>query len=243
MTSTIPDEIAIENILVGLSKARAEFLELHRQVTELHPEWVAKNDARTNLLAKPVNHILIAAVNLRLVQRVLQQVAFWQTELISDLNTPQSVYPAYFEQNTFYRFGFFVFLITNIEHGFRAIQPKVVQGVDRQADQPFAHVYSTLYRAVLPENIAAQHIELFDFLRTLRNTIHNNGVYSPTNRKDTRFVIAGKTYDFVVGRRAEYFTWQNFVEWLSHIREALSDLINSPAVMGVDYISDVASHS
>lgn len=243
MTASIPDEIAIENILVGLSKAREEFLELHRRVTELHLDWAATNDARTNLLAKPVNHILIAVVNLRLVQRILQEVAFWQTELISDLNTPQAVYPAYFEQNTFYRFGFFVFLIANIEHGFRAIQPKVVQGVDQQAVRPFAQVYSTLFRAVLPEDVAAQHIDLFDFLRTLRNTVHNNGVYSPTNRKDSQFVTVGKTYDFIVGRRAEYFTWQNFVEWLSPIRAALSDLINSPAVMRVDHISDISSHS
>lgn len=237
-----PDHVAAAKILADLERERAAFLALHSRVAAAHPDWVSKNDARTNLLAKPINHVLMAIVNVQIVQRVLVYVDFWRTNVSPDLNTPELIGPPYFEQNTFYRFGFFLFLLSNIEHGFRAIQPKVVRGIDEHSDQPFAQVYSTLFRAVLTPALAAEHGNTFDLLRTLRNTVHNNGVFSPNIRKDAEFTVAGTKYSFVVGKRADYFGWEHFIGWLPPIRSALTDVTDAPLVASVQHISDVASH-
>lgn len=88
---------------------------------------------------------------------------------------------------------------------------------------------------------AEVHTHLFDFLRLLRNTIHNNGVYYPVNRKDAAFAIQGRDYILECGKRVDVFGWEYFIEWLDPIREALADVTSAPAVVAPDQISDIAS--
>lgn len=132
-------------------------------------------------------------------------------------------------------------LVSSLEHGTRAIQPLVVQGVDTQADQAFWKIYTSLFKAALPLHTAQRHISLFAFLSALRNTIHNNGVYYPLNHCDTEFTIGGTVYRLVNGQRVELFAWEHLILWLPLIREAMTDLLNSVAVVTYDHISDVAS--
>ncbi len=230
-----------EEYIAGLIRARASFIALHQNIAVAHPEWVSSQDARTNLLAKPVNLILIAIVNLRVLQDVVSSIDFWRWRVDPLLNTPETIRPPSFEQGTFYRFGFIQFMLSNIEHGFRAIYARVVSDTDEPAHQAFAHVYSGLFRAVLTEDQAEAHTKLFDFLRLLRNTIHNNGVYYPVNKRDARFTIHGREYVLEFGKRVDVFGWEYFIEWLDPIRDALADVIDAPAVIKVDHISDIAA--
>jgi hypothetical protein len=237
-----PDQEAAERFIALLDRERAAFLALHRRVIAEHPEWLQQHDARSNLLAKPVNLILIAIVNMRLTRQFLPHVEFWRSQVSPTLDSAESIGAPYFEQNTFYRFGFFLFLLSNIEHGLRAIQPRIVKGIDVHSQKPFEQVYRSLFNAVLAPARATELGTLYDLLRTMRNTLHNNGVYSPHNQKDVAFSVAGQAYEFRVNRRVEYFGWEYFIRWLGPIREGLADLIDAPAVLAVPVISDIASH-
>jgi hypothetical protein len=238
-----PDQEAAERFIAQLTLERAAFLALHQRVVGAHPEWPKQHDARSNLLAKPVNLILTAIVNLRLTQQYLPHVAFWRQHISPEFDSAESIGGSYFEQNTFYRFGFFLFLLSNIEHGFRAIQPRIVKGTDIHSQQPFEQVYRSLFNALLPSERAVEVATLYDLLRTMRNTVHNNGVYSPHNQKDVSFNVAGQAYDFRVNRRVEYFGWEFFIRWLGPIRESLASLIDAPEVVAIPTIADIASHS
>jgi hypothetical protein len=238
-----PDQEAAERFIGQLDRERAAFLELHQRVAAAHPEWLREHDARTNLLAKPVNIILIAVVNMRLTQRFLPYVDFWRSHISPAYDSPSAIDQPYFEQNTFYRFGFFIFLLSNIEHGFRAIQPRVVKGVDSHSQQPFEQVYKSLFDAVLPAAKATELTTLYDLLRTMRNTVHNNGVYSPRSQKDATYDVAGRVYEFRLNRRVEYFGWEFFIAWLDPIRRSLAEVVDAPAVTAITSISDIASHS
>jgi len=238
----LTNQVAAEQIFLALSRRRDEYLQTHQRIAIAHPNWVTQNDARTNLLGKPINMLLIAMVNVRLNQTILDDVGFWSSCLSPDLQTPDQIAPTLFEQNVFYRFGFFIFLMSNIEHGFRAIQPKVIHGLDAQSEKPFYDVYKTLFQATLSTGEAQRYIELYDFLRTLRNTIHNNAVYSPVNGKSATYSVHGRVYSFSVGKRVDLFSWDNMCDWLGPIRESLESILTSPKVEAIGHISDIACH-
>ncbi|MEO6332457.1 MAG: hypothetical protein ABIP09_07910 [Gemmatimonadaceae bacterium] len=234
-------EVVTQGYLAALNKERDGFLALHGELLTAHPTWVAGKDARLGLVAKPINLILSACVNMRLTQRVLAFPQWWATNVAPELGSEEAIEGAMFDVQTFYRFGFFQFLSSNVEHGLRAIQPVVVTGADSQADTAYWRVYTTLFRAALPEDLAARHINVFAFLSTLRNTIHNNGVYSPHNHRDASFVIGDREYQFRDGHPVEAFGWDRIIAYLPHIREALTDLMRSPQVSSIPEIADIAS--
>lgn len=132
-----------------------------------------------------------------------------------------------FELQTFYRFGFFVFLMSGLEHGLRAIQPPVVKGAAGQSDDKFWKIYTSLFRAALMPERADKHINLFAFLSTLRNTIHNNAVYYPEHHKDHTYVVGERTHEFKDGKIVDVFGWDYYAEWLGHVHEALGDSLKS----------------
>ena len=231
----------VEGFIVALFRERDAFVALHTELSTAHREWVPGKDARLSLVAKPINHILSACVNLRLTQQALAFPQWWAINVHPDINTEKAMEPAIADVLNFYRFGFFQFLCSNMEHGLRAIQPSVVKGVDSQADTKYWKVYTTLFQAALREDLAEQHINVFAFLATLRNTIHNNGVHSPPDHKDAVFVIGNREYHFRDGCVVEAFGWNHIISYLPHIREALTDLMRSPLVSLVPRISDFAS--
>lgn len=236
-----PLDRKVDEYVAALANARDGFLRVHAALVAAHPGWEAGKDARLNLVAKPVNLILTAIANMRVTQHAVAHPQFWQQTIAPELNTEATIAGPLFELQTFYRFGFFQFLMASVEHGLRAIQRTVVDGVDKQADQPFWKVYTTLFRAALPLEAANRHINLFAFLAVLRNTIHNNGVYYPLKHENATFMVGGKTYEFRDGEIVRVFGWEYFIEWLDYVREALEDLLNAPAVAAPREIPDIAT--
>lgn len=234
------DEVT-QSYVTGLAVARDGFLDLRRELGQAHPDWRDGEDARLNLVGKPANLIMSAIVNLRLTQHAAVHPQFWRTCVAPELNTEAIIAAPLFELGTFYRFGFFQFLMSSIEHGMRAIQPIVVEGLDTQADQAYWKIYTSLFKAALAPEVAARHGNLFAFLSALRNTIHNNGVYYPQKHADAAYDIGGKNYTLVNGKRLDLFGWEHFVEWLPLIQGALRDLLRAKRVVSPPHISDLAS--
>ena len=101
-------------------------------------------------------------------------------------------------------------LFSAVEHGVRAIR-RAVKPSAPEADGPFYGVYVAVLRSECTVARREEHIQLLDFLRTLRNTIHNNGVFQPTNGKDVDFTVAGREYAFRVGKQASFFGWDTLL--------------------------------
>jgi len=238
-----PDEkrAFFDKYVGAFASEREKFLALHTQLAQLHPEWIGQQDARTNLVAKPVNFLLTTIVNLRLLQHTVGDMQFWTVAVNATMDEPKNVEAAAFELITFYRVATLVFLFSAVEHGIRAI----LRGVSPTA--PTEGAYYGVYMRLLKQDAqvaqADDHVNLLDFLRTLRNTIHNNGVYLPVNGKDRDFTIGGKKYEFRVGKRAEFFGWDTLLDILDPLRKLMRDLLEAPEVACLSSIEDVASHS
>lgn len=237
----VANDDIVQSYIAGLARARDSFLALREELLTAHPDWQDGKDARLNVLVKTVNLIVSAIVNLRLTQYYAVNPLFWSTAIAPHLNTPELIAPQLFELQTFYRFGFFQFLTSAVEHGLRAIQPLVVDGVDSQSDQAYWKIYTSVFRKSLKPDAAARHINLLAFLSALRNTIHNNGFYYPLKHENADFRVGDKRYIMRDGERVDFLSWENMIDWLPLIRDALSDLLHAPSVAQQRYISDLAS--
>lgn len=230
----------VQRYVTGLAIERDKWLALRSELGKDHPGWADGRDARLNLVAKPANLIFSAIVDLRVTQHAVAHPAFWAKAIAPELNSEALIAAPLFELQTFYRFGFFQFMMSSIEHGLRAIQPIVVHGTEGQADQPHWKIYTSLFKAALPHEKAEQHTRLFGFLSALRNTIHNNGVYYPVSHSDATYTIGERTYTLKDGERVDYFGWEYFIEWLPYIHAALADLLRAPVVVSPNEIADIA---
>ncbi len=70
MQFTDREKALLKEYLQSFAVERELFLVLHQRVCAEHPEWVTNGDARSNILAKPVNLILTALANLHLLENV-----------------------------------------------------------------------------------------------------------------------------------------------------------------------------
>lgn len=79
-----------------------------------------------------------------------------------------------------------------------------------------------------------QHLEpLFQILRLVRNTIHNNGVHRPQSGRDETVSYGGRTFEFTVGQQ---LTWmgEDFLPWLAtQLNEAMNEIVRSVQVSGL----------
>lgn len=237
-----PTKIAwFDDQVRAFSAERGQFVALHSRVAKAHPDWAPRNDARICLLGKQVNFLFTTIVNLRLLQHAVDDMRFWSLAISRELDRPDKVAPAVFELITFYRVATLVFVFSAVEHGMRAMLRTIRPSA--QADGPFYSVYIAILRSDCTVAHSRDHINLLDFLRTLRNTIHNNGVFLPTNGKNVDFTIAGRTYQFRVGRQADFFGWDTLLHILPPLRTLLSDLMDAPEIEAISFVEDVATHA
>ena len=74
---------------------------------------------------------------------------------------------------------------------------------------------------------------LFELIRLVRNTIHNNGVHRTQSGKDDTVVYAGRKFEFMHGQQ---LTWmgEDFLSWLpKQLNEAMSRIVQSDPVSGL----------
>jgi hypothetical protein len=66
-----------------------------------------------------------------------------------------------------------------------------------------------------------------DFYRTIRNTVHNNGIYFHKNRKTENINWNGKTYTFNYGKKINFATWDLLFEVLTDILNKMKKLFTN----------------
>lgn len=90
---------------------------------------------------------------------------------------------------------------------------------------------------------ANHYSSIFNFLRLIRNTLHNNGIHIPTNKSDKNIpptTYKGKDYVFEENKRLEFVTWDLLLDLAEDMKTFLfllasdetinksNELINDP---------------
>lgn len=126
---------------------------------------------------------------------------------------------------------------STIESSFRLFLKEIDPQACNGATGAFKNVYQCLFQSKL-ETAPQEGKELFDLLRLVRNTIHNNGVHVDRNGRSLQTVTwQGQTYEFRHGEPIDVVQWNDVVEYFDAAVDVLIHVINDPAV--ADIISTI----
>jgi len=76
---------------------------------------------------------------------------------------------------------------------------------------------------------------VINFLRLIRNTLHNNGVHIPLSEKEKNITVEykGNDYPFLYGERPNFVTWDLLLDIADDIRSLLFHTANNKAIRSI----------
>lgn len=198
-----------------------------------HTNWDNLKDARIMVFGRLTNILEITQFSINLLGKTLDD-EWYQSNM--DHETQQD--PEYkmiltieWETATKYRFGMSLF--TLIESSFRVFLRNIDPGACRGATSSFESIYKNLLSpkqldfAKQDREVAE---ELLDFIRTLRNLIHNDGVFFDEDGKDKVITFKGTTFYFYNGKPVKFVTWELLLDLADDIQRLLSLVISQPKI-------------
>jgi hypothetical protein len=131
------------------------------------------------------------------------------------------------EYVTHQKFGIFIQFFSVYESLIRDLLRKCLPGRCNDGQAAFASVYTCL----LTELNLMKHKPLLDFARTLRNLVHNNGVYLNDKKNNETFPFDGKNYHFEHGKVVEFAYASLFFRIYEEVLALSDDLNAHPKIM------------
>lgn len=129
--------------------------------------------------------------------------------------------------------GFFNIFFSTTESAFRIFLRAIDSAACNKGTDSFKSIYYCLLQSKLskcPDN----SVELLDLLRSLRNTLHNNGVYFHRDMKDLKINYKGETYEFHYGKPISFMSCTLLFELLTDMRDLLLSVIQDDAIRNID---------
>ena len=90
-----------------------------------------------------------------------------------------------------------------------------------------------LSKYLLVEQLDRKYVYGFQWLnliRNIRNTIHNNGVFSPVNGKELVLDYKEKSYRFIPGKIVDFVSWYLLLDLADDLRNLLFQLSNNEKI-------------
>src|SRR5712692_4256524 len=225
----LADQIAIVCHDVRITRER---------MMQKHPTWVSATDARIGVFSRFVNVLESARFGLIFEEGYLKSRSWWRDHVTSSVHMSDadiSIYILEFDRST--RIGFLQGQFSAIETFFRlfirAVDPAFLTKTTE-----FANIYRSLFKRLGLQRRGFE--ELLDLLREIRNTVHNNGVYFPSNpnRQNIAIPYKGQTYHFDIGKGTTFGLWTFYFSLVPDITQMLVDVVEAPEVATLPQLDD-----
>jgi len=130
-------------------------------------------------------------------------------------------------------------------HSLAACTEETFRASIRAAPQTFtvlpSEKFKSVYDHVLAKISLKRYTKLFDVLRHTRNTIHNNGIFSPDPnsktgiRENVTVEYDGKRFLFEVGKGLLWFG-EDFLSWVAaRLNETMLSIVTSSRITQIPY--------
>jgi hypothetical protein len=155
----------------------------------------------------------------------------WWHEHAQDGTSPAQKQKVALEFQSWIKVGFVTFVNAAIESSFRnllrALDPSVANG----ATAEWKSIYTALLKRLSVRTVDPE--PLLDLLRTIRNTIHNNGVYLSPKGGDLSITYNGNNFQFVHGNAVQFVSWQLLMQLGADVFDLLVSVIESPEIVAL----------
>lgn len=197
------------------------------------PNWDPIKDARITIFSKCINVCNSTQLAFTFMQFHLTDIEWWQK--ISKNPISHADIQIYInEYDMFTKIGFLQFSFSSIESALRIFVKSLDPTACNNGTSEFKNIYSYLLKRL---NLQSQE-NMLDLLRLIRNTIHNNGVYFHKNGNNESISYKGKSYDFNIGNRISFVTWDFIFEIMKDIEDLIVEIINSNELRVISMIND-----
>ena len=189
-------------------------MEIINPILEFQENNFGTENFRTTLISRPLNSIVLQILIFKVNHATIYNHDWWDK-----INVPVEGRKGFTERfDMFYKHYGFIQFISIVESEFRVLVRKISPGLCNNGNASFI----SIYKKVFSELKLTEYNDLFDFVRLIRNTIHNNGIYLPErNTGDKKLIFKSKSYTFKYGKRINFF----FPEFLAEIEEEIFECL------------------
>jgi hypothetical protein len=221
------DALRIEN-------ARSIFALCCSSLSETHPNWDRKKDARITAFAACGNTLSNVHLGMVLAATCLNSSNWW-TAVFPKAEAPSLRVRISQEYNMFLKMGLAHFLFSVVESSYRLF----LRAIDAQACLGSTGAFRSVYVCLLSRvGLDAKWTNFMEFWRLIRNSIHTNGMHLPSNERDQDVEFEGVVYHFRSGQPVDCATWDNLFTIVERTAEMLKDVVTSDALSVVPHIED-----
>ncbi|MGA9193075.1 MAG: hypothetical protein WBZ24_15200 [Anaerolineales bacterium] len=194
--------------------------------------WDPKRDLRMTSNTRLTRVITGLCVSFVYLTHVEQEEILEGIRLSSESGIPIVEYQAVNE--LFIKIGFVTSLFLVIE----SVMRDYLRFLDEEGYKSSGGVMNIcdiLLTRKLAWNRTVVNCHVVDFLRLIRNTVHNNGVHRPLKRAEKRVEIEykGANFEFKDGERLDFVSWDLLLDIAGDIRELIFHLAHDKAISSI----------
>jgi hypothetical protein len=207
----------------------------------VNPRWDVQKDARLIVFDKFNNICERTQFTLHILDKLLDD-AWCQENLEIEIHQETDYKMALmveFEASVKYSFGMSLFAL--IESSFRVF----LRALDPVACKGATGTFDSIYKSLLgarqlnysnAERKSAE--ELLDFIRLVRNLMHNDGVYFDEENLDKIVSYNGSLYRFAHGKPVDFIYWEVLLTLADDIRKLLVRIVANKRISSLVVVTD-----
>jgi len=223
----------MKNISIKITTLCNSFHQNKDNTITNNPNWDISKDARITIFSKCINVCNSSNLSFICLDNHMLKLDWWNDKFPHSPNRDDiQIFVNEFEMFT--KLAFIQFLFSSIESGLRIYVKNLDPTACNNGTSEFKSIYSYLLNRIGLKN----HETMLDLLRLIRNTIHNNGVYYHKSAKNESVIYKNTTYDFVIGQKIPFVTWDFLFEVCEDIPHFLFEVVNSVDIKQLPTVYD-----
>ena len=204
------------------------------QIVGRHPEFESR-DFRRTVFVKVCAICDSAGIAYLFLAKRLMKPVWWHSEnglFAIPSATPDSSLLGHVESFfTFIRCGLTHLIFSQVETTLRALLRALAPSAANSGTGEFKNVYECLLRTHLKRKRRwEQEINVLDFFRTIRNLIHNNGLFVSKDGTDREYDYRGTKYVFRHGTNANFLPMPVVFNVVDDVLTLLVEVIEHPSL-------------
>jgi hypothetical protein len=220
-------------ILESVQDTKRRFVESSTRIKTEFPQWDIDTDARITLFSKCIFVLFNASFGIVYIAGHLDRPDYWR-QISQEALSNDDMQNLKIEFHRFLRRGTIYDLASAVESSMRSI----VKAIDPLACSGGAAEFRHVYRFLLKRLSLEGWGPLLDMLRIARNLQHTNQVFSPRGGKEETVAYNNTIYRFVPGQAVNLLGWGFIIGLANDINTMSIELVTSPEVSTINYISD-----
>jgi len=223
------------DLINEIENTQTRIIEEKKNTLLLNEFWGKNNDIRVTIFNRFLTFLFSTKLSLIFIETNLMDNNWWKLNF-RDLQT-KDIYQHTKEFETWskHHFGLSIFIQT--EYFTRKILRSIDPSACSNATSDFKSVYETLLSKIDINYPEAKN--LYNLLRLVRNTIHNDGIYRNRYSNNEIVTYKGVEYSFLHDCLIDFVTWNFLIDITNDIVQLIKEIIFNKNVANIsDNIND-----